>query len=32
LLGVHRVNSIKYNLDIKEFLKWKQLKQQEAEY
>jgi hypothetical protein len=22
LLGVHRIDSIKYNLDIKEFLKW----------
>jgi hypothetical protein len=24
LLGIHHIDSIKYELDIKEFLKWKQ--------
>ena len=32
LIGIHKVNSLKYNLDIKEFLKWEKLKQHGVEF
>ena len=32
LLGVHKIDSIKYNLDMEEFLKWEKLEQHEVEF